>query len=379
MFIGDSNVVSGRVDSMTTMTVPPAYGSQYVPANLPAPGLRELTVGLMLSETVRIYRAGFAQFLALGAMVAAVTAGLQGLGFWLFAERFLIGFTTLQFAGVVAGPMLAVAVIVLVSYLVQVQVGAAIVGVANAVGERRTCSFTAAFAATRAVVPRVLVPVLLVAVGTWLGLAVVTSLMAWAIGTVRDSGQDAAVTTVGMALLLLVVGSILTIVLTVVAAVRFYLFVPVVASERCSGFAALGRSWRLTTGVSWRIFLGLFLVGLVNWFAGQIGSMFVSAVTPADLANLGGIQDMLWKLVPAVTASVVVTGVATTFVFPILTIMSNVVYRHRTQPPAPVAPMTWGGFPGGHPGPAVPPGYPGYPQPGYPERPWPTDYPGNVP
>ena len=101
-------------------------------------------------------------------------------------------------------------------------------------------------------------------------------------------------------------------------------------------------------------------------------------VTPADLANLGGIQDMLWKLVPAVTASVVVTGVATTFVFPILTIMSNVVYRHRTQPPAPVAPMTWGGFPGGRPGPAVPPGYPGYPQPGHPERPWPTDYPGNV-
>lgn len=351
-----------RIASMTAMSVPPAYGSPYYPPPAPAP-VQRLSVGVLLSETFRVFKAGFGKFAALGAIVAGVVAALQGLGFWLFAERFLLGFATLQLAGVVTGPMLGIAVIVLLTYLVQAQVGAMAVHVANAVTTGRAISIGEAFAASRAVVPRVLVPVLLVSAGTWLGLASVMAAAQAAIGRVRDSTEDAAAGALVAIFLLMLVGMLLVAVLNVIATVRFFLFVPVVASEGLSGFSALGRSWRLTSGLFWRIFLGLLLVGLVNWFAGQLVNAFFSVGRTADLGDIGGLQDMLWQLVPAMIASLVVTAVATLFVFPFLTIMSNVVYRFQTQPRA--APMY--GFAGG------PPGYPagahaggGYPAPGYP-------------
>lgn len=103
--------------------------------------------------------------------------------------------------------------------------------------------------------------------------------------------------------------------------IRLTLLVPVIVNERL-GIRAIGRAWRLTQGLFWRLLGVLFLFGLVFLIATSAATLIVSLIARVLLgaAHVGGATFVGQTAAAAVAAAyLVVTGVFTAQLYRTLT------------------------------------------------------------
>lgn len=113
---------------------------------------------------------------------------------------------------------------------------------------------------------------------------------------------------------LLVLLAIGCLVLDIFVFIRLSLGVQALILERLSPIAALRRSWRLTTGSFWRIFLFYLVINIVSGVVGGI---------------LGGLSSLIVGTAPALTQAsiqVVASGLISIFTSPFLLILLTLVY-----------------------------------------------------
>ena len=115
--------------------------------------------------------------------------------------------------------------------------------------------------------------------------------------------------------------ALIVFVVVILIAVRLILLVPVIVNERL-GIGAIGRSWRLTRGLFWRVFGVLWLFGIVLLIASSAATLLLSLLARLLLGgtNIGAATFIGQIGAGAVaSASAVVTGVFTAQLYRALT------------------------------------------------------------
>jgi hypothetical protein len=254
---------------------------------------------------------------------------------WLYATPLLTALVSFNPAGLASGALPAAAVAGLASMLVTVQCGAMIVQLVSQLAEGRDPDVRAAWRATTTVVPRLMLPCLVLSVTTCLisaaGLTVV-------LNTLRTIGLAArADRTSAVSAILALMGGLALVGLAAVAAtwvlrVRLFLLLPAASLERLPGFAPVQRSWRLTRGIAGLVFGALVVVALVDGAVIGFGGQFASALVAPSLAagGFGGLVTLMSQLMPAIAVMTAIGATVATFTWPFLTVMSTLVHRTVT-------------------------------------------------
>lgn len=320
------------------MSLPPIVAPGWYPGGAGRPVVHRLAFSEMFSRTFALYRRGFAALLALGAVPAALGAATAFAVVWLYATRFLTGLVSLNPAGL-ADLMLASAGAGLVIMLVTAQSGGMIAQVSSQLMHGLRPDLRSAWRETTTIVPRLLLPSLILCAAVWLACAGGVTVLLNTMKAIALSGANdrtgAASTLLGVLAGLLLAGAA-AVAITWWLRVRLFLVLPAASLERLSGFAPVRRSWRVTSGASGEIFAALLVVGLAegaaNGLAGQAG---VVLLTPSiGSGTFGGLVTLVSELLPSVAVVAAVIAVTTAFVFPFLTVMSTVVHRSRAPFPA---------------------------------------------
>jgi hypothetical protein len=309
------------------MSLPPMTG----------PGWYPLDLSRMFGESSAIFRRGFATLLLLGAVPAVVGASTTIALTWLYATGFLTGLVSLNPTGL-AAPMLVFAGAALLTGLVSAQCGAMIVQVSIQVAGGRRPDLAVAWRETTTIVPRLLLPYLVLSAATWLAGAVGVTVLLNGLRTMVRSATDsraaatALLTLLGAMLLAGAAGAVLTLWLQV----KLFVFLPAASLEKSAGFAPARRSWQLTRGLTGVILAALLVVGLAQavavGLAGQLGNAFLPpAVAAGDFRGLGTLAA---QLLPAIAVTTAIGAVFASFSQAFLTVMSAVVHRFRTGWPA---------------------------------------------
>jgi hypothetical protein len=289
----------------------------------------------LFGATSALYRRCFGPLLALGA-VSALVAGATGLAVvWLCATPLLTAVVSFNPGGLASGALLGAAVAGLASMLVTVQCGAMIAQIAVQVADGRHPDLRAAWRETTTVVPRLLLPCLVLSVATCLigalGLTVVLNTLRM-VGLSGRADRAAAVS----AILALMGGVALAagaaIAVTWWLRVKLFLLLPAASLEKLPGFAPVKRSWQLTRGCAGVVFGSLVVVSLVEGAVVGLGGQVASVLVTPTLAagGLGGLVTLVSQLMPAITLGTAISTAVTAFTWPFLTVMSTLLHRAQT-------------------------------------------------
>ena len=288
----------------------------------------------LFTDTAAVYRRCFRPLLVLGAVSAVVTGGTGLALVSLYATTLMTAVVSFNPAGLASGPLLAAACAWLASMLVTVQCGAMVAQVASRAAEGHVVDLRAAWLGTTTVVPRLLLPCLMLSAGTWLVCAVGLTVVLNALGAARLSaaaGRASALSTV-----LAVFGAVALAVLASVAItwwlrVRLFLLLPAASLEKLSGNAPGKRSWQLTGGRGGLVFGVLVVAGLAEGAAIGLGFQVASAlVSPPVTGDFGGLVALVSQLMPAVTVATASGAAMTTLTWPFLTVASTLLHRALT-------------------------------------------------
>ncbi|CAL9543320.1 hypothetical protein SUDANB121_04302 [Nocardiopsis dassonvillei] len=279
----------------------PGYGQ--VP-QAPKPGvvaLRPMTLGDILNGAFTLIRRNPRTMVGLALMIMAVTGVISSIGFGGYASTYGVFLDQLMndpmaldpndplpigpwaIAAMYAGGLLSSLGIAIVTGLLTATVGMAVLGRKLSPSE----AWASAKGRIRPVIGlallRLLIDMAITTVVVVIGVAAV--LVGMLIMTGGSEGAGAAVIILGLLAAIAV-----WIVLRVWIFVRIKFAMPAVVLERIGVGSALGRSWRLTQGSWWRIFLVLFLTLLISYFVTNIlitpftlGGMVPAALAPGAL------------------------------------------------------------------------------------------------
>lgn len=382
------------------MNLPPPTGPGPYPGphnwHSYAPRPARLEFGRLLSESFRILWSGLGRFLLLGALPAVITYGAFFILLWLTLSPVLVSLASQNAIQLIWPIGLGAGLIVLVSSLAHAQVGAIIAWQADQLAEGRPASLGAALAATRTIVPRLLVIYLvLVAAGVLTITAFFAAFLPLMWGAFLGD-EAAAVSLLGLVMLFGLAGLAVS-VASIILQVKFFLFLPVAAIEGTPAVTSLRRSWQLTKGVFWLLLAAILVVGIaLNVVGGVAGQFTMLPLAALDEQSIGGLGDVAAIMLATMGLSFVVSAALSAFSMPLFTIMSTVAYRHQVRPGAASAPapepqwgtptQQWGpptqwGAPNPQSGWYTAPGHwqpgpqqPGPSQPG-PQQPWPPSEP----
>ena len=302
-----------------------------LPRIVPTP---RLEFSRLFGVTWALYGRCFGPLLALGA-VSAVVAGATALAVvWLYATPLLTALVSFNPAGLASGALLAATAAGLASMLVTVQCGAMIAQLAVQVADGRPSDLRAAWRETTTVVPRLLLPCLVLSVITCLigaaGLTVVLNTLR-TVGMAARGDRTAAMTTVLALMGGLALAAAAAIAITWWLRVKLFLLLPAASLEKLPGFAPVTRSWLLTHGSAGVVFGALVVVSLVEGAVVGFGGQVTSAlVTPPSAADFGGLVTLVAQLMPAIAITTAIGATVTAFTWPFLTVMSTLVHRALT-------------------------------------------------
>jgi hypothetical protein len=219
--------------------------------------------------------------------------------------------------------------------LVTVQCGAMVAQVASQVAEGRSPDLRAALRETTTVVPRLLVPCLMLSAGTWLVAAVSITAVLNALGAARlsaSSDRGAALSTIfglfgGAALAVLA-----SVAITWWLRVKLFLLLPAASLEKLPGNAPVKRSWQLTRGRAGLVFGALVVVGLAEAAVIGLGSQVANAVFTPPLADgeFSGLVALVSQQMPALTVATALGAAVTTLTWPFVTVASTLLHRATT-------------------------------------------------
>jgi hypothetical protein len=297
--------------------------------------VNRLEFSRLFGDTSALYRRCFGPLLSLGA-VSAVVAGGTGLALvWLFATPLLTALVSFNPAGLASGALLATGAAGLASMLVTVQCGAMVAQVAVQVADGRRADLRAALRETTTVVPRLLLPCLVLSAGTWLVAAVGLTVVLNALRTVGMSAR--ADRTAAIQGILALMGGVALAGAAAVAVtwwlrVKLFLLLPSASLERLPGFAPVKRSWQLTRGIAGAVFGALVVVGLAEGAVVGLGGQVASVLVTPSLAvgGIGGLVTLVSQLMPAITVATAISTAVATFTWPFLTVMSTLAHRALT-------------------------------------------------
>lgn len=316
------------------MSLPPIAPPGWYPAGAGWPVMNRLSLSEMFARTFALSRRGFPALLALGAVPAALGAATGFVLISVYATGFLTGLVSLNPAGL-ADPMLACAAAGLVIMLVTAQSGGMIAQVSSQLMQGLRPDLRSAWRETTTIVPRLLLPYLVLCAAVWLACAGGLTVLLNTLKSIALSGAyDPSVAS--MSLLGVLTGLLLASLAAVVVSwwlrVRLFLVLPAASLEKLSGFAPVRRSWRSTRTNSGVIFAALLVVWLAGAaaivLAGQVGNVLL---TPSDTwGNFGGLVTLVSQLLPSVAVVLAIVAVTTAFVHPFLAVMSTVVHRFQT-------------------------------------------------
>lgn len=288
----------------------------------------------LFGDTSALYRRCFGPLLALGA-ASAVVAGGTGLAMvWLFATPLLTALVSFNPAGL-ASALLAAAAAGLASMLVTVQCGAMVAQVASQVTDGRQPDLRAAWRETTTVVPRLLLPCLVLSAATWLVGAVGLTVVLDALRTARMSASADRTAAISAILALMggvALGGLASVAVTWCLRVKLFLLLPAASLEKLPGFAPVKRSWQLTRGIAGLVFGALVVVSLAEGAVVGLGGQVASVLITPSLAagDIGGLVTLVSQLMPAITVATAVSAAVTAFTWPFLTVMSTLVHRALT-------------------------------------------------
>ncbi|MGV8910344.1 MAG: hypothetical protein ACOH1Y_15285 [Propionicimonas sp.] len=301
----------------------------------PIVAAKRLEFSRLFGETSALYRRCLGPLLALGAASALFAGGTALAVVWLYATPLMTALVTFNAAGLASGAMLAAAAAGLASMLVTVQCGAMIAQVAVQVADGRPSDLRAAWRETTTVVPRLLLPCVVLSAATCLigaaGLTVVLNTLR-AVGMSARTDRTTAISAIlalmgGLALALAAAGAV-----TWWLRVKLFLLLPAASLEKLPGFAPVKRSWLLTRGIAGLVFGALVVVTLVEGAVVGFGGQAASVLVTPSLAggDFGGLVTLVSQLMPAIAVATAISAAVTTFTWPFLTVMSTLVHRALT-------------------------------------------------
>lgn len=297
--------------------------------------VNRLDFSRLFGDTSALYRRCFRSMLALGAVSAVVAGGTGLVLVWLYATPLLTALVSFNPAGL-ASALLSAAAAGLATMMVTVQCGAVVVQLVTQVADGRAPDLRAAWRETTSVVPRLLLPCLVLSAATWLvgagGLTVVLN----ALRTARLSAT--ADRTAALSAILAVLGAVAltavgAVAITWLLRVKLFLLLPAASLEKLAGFAPVKRSWQLTRGNAGLVFGALVVVSIAEGAAVGLGGQVAGALVTPSLAagDIGGLVTFVSQLMPAITMVTAINAAVTAFTWPFLTVMSTLVHRALTD------------------------------------------------
>jgi hypothetical protein len=219
--------------------------------------------------------------------------------------------------------------------LVTVQCGAMVAQLVAQVTDGRTPELRAAWRETTTVVPRLLLPCLVLSAATWLAGAGGLTITLNALRTARLSA--AADRTAALTAILAVLGAVaLTLVgavaVTWLLRVKLFLLLPAASLEKLAGFTPAKRSWELTRGSAGLVFGALFVVSIAEGAAVGIAGQLAGALMTPSLAagDIGGLVTLVSQVMPAIAVMTGINAAVTAFTWPLLSVMSTLLHRALT-------------------------------------------------
>ena len=312
--------------------IPPQYppGQGWTPP-LQVPLKRTLDLGSTYSTGFKIFKTRFASFMSIGAIAAVVLfLPLCILMVWWvnLTESWMN-------AGIPAGPpttiqsaMIALTTGVYVFFGMLVNWWGILACCALANGELTEQPISAG-EARRVGLSRLssLIPVaalvgLAYTLLTWGTIVGFLAFANWVARTVNvDSATIATIVLVFGLLILSVVALIVTILLTV----RWFVALPVMASEDTRIWPALSRSSQITQGSRGMIFLAMFIVNIAVSILSQVLTLPISFIVPHVVVSAGASTTIIvWSMMG-------VSCILAAFLVPVMPILSQVIYRDRLQ------------------------------------------------
>ena len=289
----------------------------------------------LFGETIALYRRCLLPLLVLGA-VPALFAGGTGLALaWLYATPFLTALVSFNPAGLASEALLAAAACGLASMLVTVQCGAVIAQVTSQVADGRVPDLPAAWRETSTVVPRLLLPCLVLSAGTLMVTAVGLTVVLNALRSARMSAmtdRTAALSTIFSLFGAVALGALAAVAVIWWLRVKLFLLLPAASLEKLPGFTPVRRSWQLTRGIAGSVFGALLLVGLAEGAAIGLGTQLAGALVTPSLAGsgFGGLASLVSEQMPIITVGTAIWVAIATLTWPFLTVMSTLVHRALT-------------------------------------------------
>jgi hypothetical protein len=247
---------------------------------------------------------------------------------------FLTGLVSFNAAGLTA-PMMVCAGASLAVAMVTAQCCAMIAQVTRQLMAGARPDLRSAWHETTTIVPRLLLPYLVLGAGTLLASALGTTVALDGLRGVRSSAADrtaASRTLLGLLAVTLFAGAA-AVVASYWLRVKLFLVVPAASLEGLSGFEPVRRSWTLTRGVGGSIIAALLLAGLaegvVGGLAGQAGSTF--GMPDLSTGGIGGLVTLVSRLLPAFAVVTAVNAALAAITLPFLTVMSTILHRLQLQ------------------------------------------------
>lgn len=289
----------------------------------------------LFRDTFALYRRCVRPLLALGG-VSAIVAGGTGLAvLWLYATPVLTALVSFNPAGLASEALLAAAACGLASMLVTVQCGAVVAQVASQVADGRMPDLPAAWRATTTVVPRLLLPCLVLSAGTLLVTATGITVVLNALRSARLSvtaDRTAAVSTIFTIFGAVAVGVLAAVAVSWWLRVKLFLVLPAASLEKLPGFAPVKKSWQLTRRVAGPVFGALLLVAMAEGAAVGLGAQVAGALMPPSPTggDFSGLVSLVSQQMPSITVATAAWAAAATLTGPFLTVMSTLVHRALT-------------------------------------------------
>ncbi len=287
---------------------------QYVAPSSP------LSIGGVLDDWIRLFRASFSRCWALALIAVAGSAVTQ---FFITPPLPQAGQNPLQALQQVFAMMRVAGLLVIVSWLITLVVNGALLTQQVAImrGEASR-SFSAALGAGLRRLPQMLLAAVLMALIA-AAICLPIGVGAGVIFALRHAGHDPAALT-----FVVVIAGLALAVFLLYVVVRLEFWLPALFMEDCGGAAALGFSWRLVKGHWWRVtmisFVALIIVAILNmaltWIAGGVVSLAGIHALDAPLTNPAQFIHRM-RIVGALAA------VGNVVIIPLLTAVALAIYR----------------------------------------------------
>jgi hypothetical protein len=303
-----------------------------------------LGIGAIFKAVWVTFKARWSQFIIIGLVGSVLSSAVAVLCLVPWFSSFLLSIQALDFENAIKTFPLLVGAIMVVSSLIVIVASVMICGVADGVGRGLRPSYGELFQRGLRAIPRAILPLLLVGVGSALSLALFSTWMKTMVDQVIDGNRSAMTQSMLLGLLAMSVGSMALSVLIWLLEVRLFLFAPILYSEESSGFAALSRSWKLSKGASGRILLIFVIFSMAAAVIGQVFTFPLSISLSTSRYSVYSLseffaeylsQNLGWLIICALAITVLDTLVRV-----LLSISSVVFYHDQLRMKGEVTPST---------------------------------------